>query len=115
MPSDPQAQLTYNDYSLENEPKRNGALALIQKLMAKGVPITSVGLQGHDSLTWPGLEQQDATIAAFGKLGVKVVISELDIDVLPQAANQDTADITTNIQANASLNPYVNGLPDSVQ
>jgi len=113
--ADPQAQLTYNDYSLENEPKRNGALALIDKLKAKGVPITSVGLQGHDSLTWPSVEQQDATIAAFGKLGVKVVISELDIDVLPRTANQDTADITTNIKANASLNPYVNGLPDSVQ
>jgi endo-1,4-beta-xylanase len=113
--ADPQAQLTYNDYSLENEPKRNGALALIEKLKAKGVPITSVGLQGHDSLTWPSVEQQDATIAAFGKLGVKVVISELDIDVLPRTANQDTADITTNIKANASLNPYVNGLPDSVQ
>lgn len=113
--ADPQAQLTYNDYSLENEPKRNGALALIEKLKAKGVPITSVGLQGHDSLSWPSVEQQDATITAFEKLGVKVVISELDIDVLPRAANQDTADITTNIKANASLNPYVNGLPDSVQ
>jgi endo-1,4-beta-xylanase len=113
--ADPQAQLTYNDYSLENEPKRNGALALLAKLKANGVPITSVGLQGHDSLTWPSVEQQDATIAAFGKLGVKVVISELDIDVLPPANNQETADITTNIKADATLNPYVDGLPDSVQ
>jgi endo-1,4-beta-xylanase len=113
--ADPQAQLTYNDYSLENEPKRNGALSLIEKLKAKGVPITSVGLQGHDSLEWPSVEQQDATITAFGKLGVKVVISELDIDVLPRAANQDTADITTDIKADSRLNPYVNGLPDSVQ
>jgi endo-1,4-beta-xylanase len=113
--ADPQAQLTYNDYSLEIEPKRNGALSLIEKLKAKGVPITSVGLQGHDSLEWPSVEQQDATITAFGKLGVKVVISELDIDVLPRAANQDTADITTDIKADSRLNPYVNGLPDSVQ
>ncbi|HTZ48214.1 MAG TPA: endo-1,4-beta-xylanase [Verrucomicrobiae bacterium] len=113
--ADPQAQLTYNDYSLENEPKRNGAIALISKLKAMGVPITSVGLQGHDSLTWPSVEQQDATIAAFAKIGVKVVISELDIDVLPRAANQESAEITTNIKADASLNPYVNGLPDSVQ
>jgi endo-1,4-beta-xylanase len=113
--ADPQAQLTYNDYSLENEPKRNGAIALISKLKGKGIPITSVGLQGHDSLTWPSIEQQDATIAAFGKLGVKIVISELDIDVLPPAANQESADIATNIKPDASLNPYVNALPDSVQ
>lgn len=113
--ADPQAQLTYNDYSLENEPKRNGAIALIKKLKAQGVPITFVGLQGHDSLTWPTLEQQDATITAFEKLGVKVVISELDIDVLPSATAQGNADITANVKADSSLNPYVDGLPDSVQ
>lgn len=113
--ADPQAQLTYNDYSLENEPKRNGAIALIKKLKAQGVPITSVGLQGHDSLTWPTAEQQDATIAAFEKLGVKVIISELDIDVLPSATAQGTADVTANVKPDASLNPYAAGLPDSVQ
>ncbi len=37
--ADPQAQLTYNDYSLENEPKRKGALALIARLKAQGIPI----------------------------------------------------------------------------
>ena len=113
--ADPQAQLTYNDFSLENEPKRNGAIALIKELKAKGVPITSVGLQGHDSLTWPSVEQQDATIAAFGKLGVKVVISELDIDVLPSATAQGNADITANVKPEAGLNPYASELPDSVQ
>lgn len=113
--ADPDAELTYNDYSLENEPKRNGALALIRKLKESGVPITYVGLQGHDSLTWPTVEQQDSTIAAFGTLGVKVVISELDIDVLPRATGAESADITTNIKAEASLNPYAGGLPDSVE
>ena len=43
--ADPQAQLYYNDYSVENEAKRKGALELIKKLKAKGVPITGVGLQ----------------------------------------------------------------------
>lgn len=113
--ADPDAELTYNDYSLENEPKRNGALVLIKKLQAEGVYIASVGLQGHDSLTWPGIEQQDATIAAFGKLGVKVVISELDIDVLPSTPSQESADINTSIKAVPNLNPYVSGLPESVQ
>jgi endo-1,4-beta-xylanase len=113
--ADPHAELTYNDYSLENEPKRNGAIALVQKLKGKRVPITSVGLQGHDSLTWPSVEQQDATIAAFGNLDVKVLISELDIDVLPSATKQGSADITTNVKPDASLNPYAMRLPDSEQ
>ena len=113
--ADPQAQLTYNDYSLENEPKRNGALALIAKLKAQGVPVTSVGLQGHDSLTWPSVEDQDATISDFAKLGVKVVISELDVDVLPSVTHQQTAEVSLKVQQEPKLNPYANGLPQSVQ
>ena len=113
--ADPSAELTYNDYSLENEPKRNGAVALVTKLREQGIPITSVGLQGHDSLAWPTIEQQDATISAFAKLGIKVVISELDIDVLPRATSQESAEIGTNIKQDPKLDPYVSGLPDSVQ
>jgi endo-1,4-beta-xylanase len=113
--ADPQAQLTYNDYSLENEAKRNGALALIAKLKAQGIPVTSVGLQGHNSLTWPSVEDEDSTISAFAKLGVKVVISELDIDVLPRAAQQQSADVSLNVGQNPKLNPYASGLPQSVQ
>lgn len=112
--ADPQAQLTYNDYNLENEAKRNGAIALIRKLQAEGVPITSVGLQNHDNLTWPTVEQEDATISAFAELGLKVAISELDINVLP-TTGQPTADVNLNIKENPRLNPYVKGLPDSVQ
>jgi endo-1,4-beta-xylanase len=88
---------------------------LVKKLQAEGIPISTVGLQGHDSLDWPTLEQQDATIAAFGQLGVKVAITELDIDVLPRATRQQTADVTLNIAQNPALNPYANGLPDPVQ
>ncbi len=81
--ADPQAELYYNDYSLENEPKRKGAIALIKALKVRGVPIAAVGLQGHDKLDWPSSEQQDATITAFAKLGVRVNITELDVSVLP--------------------------------
>jgi endo-1,4-beta-xylanase len=113
--ADPQAQLTYNDYSLENEPKRTAALALIAKLKAAGVPITSVGIQGHDSLEWPSVETEDTTISAFAKLGVKVVISELDIDVLPHATKQQSADVSLKVEQDPKLNPYANGLPQPVQ
>jgi endo-1,4-beta-xylanase len=113
--ADPQAQLTYNDYNLENEPKRNGAIALVKKLQAKGIPITSIGVQDHDHLDWPTADQEDATISAFAALGMKVVISEFDINVLPNAGHQPTADVTLSIAQNKALNPYADGLPDSVQ
>jgi endo-1,4-beta-xylanase len=111
--ADPEAQLYYNDYSLENEAKRRGALELVRKLKAKRVPIAGVGLQDHVNLDWPSTDQIDTTIAEFGKLGVKVMITELDVDVLPNATR--TADVSYNVASDPKLNPYANGLPDDVQ
>jgi endo-1,4-beta-xylanase len=113
--ADPQAQLLYNDYNLENEAKLKGAIALIKKLKSEGIPISCVGIQGHDHLDWPSAEQEDAAISAFAVLGVKVAITELDITVLPNAGAQPSADITLKVQQDAALNPYVTRLPDSVQ
>lgn len=113
--ADPQAQLTYNDYSLEIPAKRRGALALVKKLKEEGIPITTVGIQGHVSLTWPSLKDEEETIEEFGRLGVKVAISELDVDVLPKATSQQSAEITLNVQQEAALNPYTGELPSAVQ
>jgi endo-1,4-beta-xylanase len=113
--ADPKAELYYNDYSLENEPKRNGAVALIKKLLSQKVPVAGVGLQGHNRMTWPTIEQQDATITAFAALGMKVMITELDIEMLPRDTQNQAADITQNIALNEKLNPYVKGLPVSLQ
>jgi Beta-1,4-xylanase len=113
--ADPQAELYYNDYSLEgNEAKRKGAVELIKKLKAQGVAITAAGLQGHISLTSPSLEQMDQAMAAFKELGVKVAITELDVDVLPSANRSMSADVGQTAQAQAGSNPYAGGLPDAV-
>ena len=96
--ADPDAELYYNDYSLENAPKRSAAVALVQRLKTEGVAITGVGLQNHDQMYWPNAAQEDSTIGAFAALGVQVNISELDVDVLPSAGN-----------------PYPDSLPNSTQ
>ena len=113
--ADPRAELYYNDYSVENPPKRNGAIALIKKLQSQGVKISGVGLQGHYQMDWPVINQVDETISAFSKLGVKVMITELDLDVLPPVTENQGADVSLNFALTATLNPYTNGLPDSVQ
>jgi endo-1,4-beta-xylanase len=112
--ADPAAELYYNDYALETEPKRDGAVRLLRKLKSDGVPITAVGLQGHDDLQFPTLAQQEATIEAFAALGLKVMITELDVDVLPTAAPRG-ADININIPLTAALDPYRSGLPRAMQ
>ena len=113
--ADPAAELYYNDYSVENAPKRTGVIALIRKLQAAGVPVAAVGLQGHNKMTWPTVAQQDSTLAAFAALGVKVNITELDIDVLPAATGNQAPGVTPSAAPAAEVNPYVAGLPDSVQ
>jgi endo-1,4-beta-xylanase len=113
--ADPKAELYYNDYSLENEAKRKGAIEIVKRLQAKGIAITGVGVQDHVHMDWPSPEQIDATINDFGKLGVKVMFTEVDVDVLPSATSNQGADVSLNVASNPKLNPYVNGLPEAMQ
>lgn len=113
--ADPQAELYYNDYSLENEAKRKGAVELIRRLKADGVPIKAVGLQEHNHMDWPKAADIDATIDAFAALGVKVNVTELDVDVLPRATRQNSADVSLHAEGGAALDPYKNGLPDDIE
>jgi endo-1,4-beta-xylanase len=112
--ADPSAELYYNDYSLENAPKRNGAVRLVKGLLDQGVPVHGIGTQGHFKMDWPSVEQQDSTIRAFAALGVQVMVTELDIDVLPPVVRSDGADVSLRAEIEARQNPYVEGLPDSV-
>lgn len=111
---DPVAELYYNDYALENEAKRNGAVKLIKDLQARGVKIKGIGLQGHNKLTWPTAQQQDLTISTFAKLGLRVNITELDVDVLPPISEAVGPRITLDESNQAQLNPYAKVLPDEV-
>jgi endo-1,4-beta-xylanase len=113
--ADPGAELYYNDYSIENDAKRQGVIKLVRKLQAEGVPVAAVGIQGHDKMDWPSVEQEDAAITAFAALGVKVNITELDIDVLPRATKEQGAEVSLHAESRAALNPYAGGLPDDMQ
>jgi len=113
--ADPDAELYYNDYSLPNPSKRNGAITLIKNLQSKGIKISGVGMQGHYKMDWPTTAQVDSTIKAFAELGIKVMITEFDIDALPQATFNMGADVSLSVEAREKLNPYKDGLPDSVQ
>jgi endo-1,4-beta-xylanase len=112
--ADPNAQLNYNDYNLETPAKRKGAIALVKKLQAAGIPIAVVGDQGHMHLDSPSVAEEEVAITELAATGVKVAITELDIDVLPKTWGQ-TADVSLNIKLDPKLNPYPNGLPDDVQ
>jgi endo-1,4-beta-xylanase len=113
--ADPQAELYYNDYSLENDAKRKGAVELIRNLKVAGAPITAIGLQDHNHMDSPTARQEAETIEAFAALGVRVNITELDVDVLPRTTRQNTADISATAAAMPNSNPFKDGLPDEMQ
>jgi endo-1,4-beta-xylanase len=113
--ADPEAELYYNDYSLENAPKRAGAVALVRKLQAAGLPVHGIGTQGHYKMDWPTPAQVDSTIVAFADLGVHVMITELDVDLLPPAGDYRGADVGYQAETQERLDPYRGGLPHEMQ
>jgi endo-1,4-beta-xylanase len=54
-------------------------------LRAKNVPLHAVGLQGHYELDRAPFADIEAALVAMRELGVKVVVSELDDDVIPRS------------------------------
>ncbi len=113
--ADPKAELYYNDYSLYQPAKREGVIRLVKSLQAKGIPVKAIGMQGHYGLSIPTIEQVEASIVAFSKLGVEVNFTELDIDVLPNPSRRQGADIAETFSSEQKYNPYVTNLPDSIQ
>lgn len=113
--ADSDAELYYNDYNLWKAEKREGAVRLVRSLLNNGIEVDGIGMQGHWSLNFPSVSEIKASIDAFIALGVKVHITELDIDVLPSAWDNVGADISANFELNERLNPYVEGLPEEVE
>ena len=109
----PNTELYYNDYNNEQPAKRAGCIALIKKIQAAGVRIDGVGIQGHWHLGKIPLKDIEESILQYSALGLKVMFTELDIEVLQR--NFQGADVGQRMKADSSTNPYVNGLPDSVQ
>ena len=109
----PSSELYYNDYNNEQPKKRAGCIALIKKIQAAGVRIDGVGIQGHWHAGRVPYKDIEESIEAYAALGIKVMITELDIEVLPR--NFSGADVNQRMKSDPSLNPYTNGLPDSVQ
>ncbi|RYY24355.1 MAG: 1,4-beta-xylanase, partial [Chitinophagaceae bacterium] len=109
----PGTELYYNDYNNEQPAKRAGCIAIIKKVQAAGVRIDGVGIQGHWHAGKIPLKDIEESILQYAALGLKVMITELDIEVLPR--NFQGADVNQRANNVPAQNLYPNGLPDSVQ
>lgn len=109
---DPDALLIYNDYGNESGPKRDKTIRLIRSLREKKVPVHAVGLQGHYELDEVPFGELEAMLAALRDLGVKVVVSELDIDVVKRS--RWWADGGKHRGELSRYDPYAAGCPPEV-
>lgn len=112
--ADPDAELYYNDYNAWKPGKRAGIVRLLKRALANGAPIDAVGIQGHYGLTSPTLDEIEAAIMDYHALGLKVMFTELDVNVLPNPYDNLTADPRVTSENNPFMNPYTEGIPDSV-
>ena len=110
--ADPEAMLIYNDYNNELPGKREKLIRLIRSLKERGAPVHAVGLQGHYELDHVPYQDLEATLAPLRDLGVKLVISELDIDVVLRS--RWWADGGKYRDELAKYDPYRDGCPPEI-
>lgn len=104
--ADPDAELYYNDFDLEKPAKRAGVITLVQDLQARKLRIDGIGNQAHWRLDTPSLDDIDKALVELHATGLKVMYTELDINLLPN---------TPRGADPAIANPYAAGLPDEIQ
>ena len=111
------AELYYNDFDLENRPKCEGVIRLVKGLQAKGVRVDGIGIQGHWFMEHPPMEEIENHFVALGQLGSKLMITELDIGVLPYyPLESKIVDLSSfDAETQKKYNPYPNGLPEAAQ
>jgi len=117
----PNTELYYNDFNAWRPEKRDGIVRLVKMLQKQGIRIDGVGMQGHWGLNYPKTKYIEDAIDAYAACGVKVMITELDVDVLPltkegQIIGQGMADKQFQLEEfKTYLDPYPKQLPDSMQ
>ncbi len=117
----PDAELYYNDFNAWRPAKRDGIMRMVRMLQEAGIRIDGVGMQGHWGLNYPDNKYIEEAIEAYSGLGVKVMITELDIDVLPltregQVIGSCMAHEQFQLEEfKTYLDPYQYGLPADVE
>lgn len=110
---DPDAELYYNDYSLSNPAKRDGAIKLVKSMQEKAIKVTGIGMQSHISMFHPDLKEYEESIEKFSELGT-VMVTEFDLSVLKWPTRTMTADISERAEYMKQMDPFKEGLTDSM-
>ena len=111
--ADPNVELYYNDYSMFKRSKTDGVVRFFRPLIAKGMPITAIGMQGHMILEDGSdlINHYDYAVNAITSLGIPTFFSELDLSVLPNPYGFSGANISDRFAYRPEMDPYIESLP----
>jgi endo-1,4-beta-xylanase len=110
--ADPTIELYYNDYNMYMPAKCDAVVAMVKKLKEAGIRIDAVGMQGHMIMESPTVEEEETSIKKLAAVGVKAMITEWDISILPRQNNRTSANVSDNMGYAQNLDPFRNGVPD---
>ena len=113
--TDPDAELYYNDFCVWLPAKQKTVIELVAKIRAAGLRIDGVGLQEHITTASPSIAEMEGVLEAFERAKIPVMITELDMSVLPRPDNSTGADIARASANSAEYDPYRKGLPEAKQ
>lgn len=110
--ADPNVELYYNDYSMNKATKVEGVVNFFRPLIAAGLPITAIGMQGHMILEDGKdlLPQYDHSIQTIASLGIPTFFSELDLTVLPNPYGFSGANVSDRFAYRPEMDPFKDGL-----
>ncbi|WP_344125942.1 endo-1,4-beta-xylanase [Luedemannella flava] len=84
-------KLFINDYNSEQDGKQDRYHALVQRLLARNVPVDGVGHQMHLSMTTP-ISSLDGALDRFEDLPVVQAVTELDVTLATPITQAQTID-----------------------
>ena len=111
---DPNTELYYNDYNEWYSGRYKTIVSLINTLKERGIRIDAIGMQGHVGMDGPSIAEYEEGILAYTNAGVKVMVTEFDLSILPPPRRDIGADLSANIEYQQQFNPYTEGVPEEV-
>lgn len=112
--ADPNAELYYNDYNMAIEAKRNAVVEMVKDLQREGVKIAGIGMQGHLGMDFPTITEFEKSIVAFSQVGAEVMVTELDLSILPSPWSKTGANVSDKASYQERMNPYKTAVPADI-
>ncbi len=87
----PHVQLYYNDYNECDPLKRERIYNLMKNLLDRGAPLQGFGMQTHYNIKNPSLDEVKKSIETYASLGLRIHITEMDINFYTDVHSNEAA------------------------